>query len=109
MILSMVVVMDDLWAERFNNALTEISESLESASRPSVLYKPRLFLDGDRWCALLGENPQVGVVGFGKSPAVACTAFDAAWGTCTDTTCGLQYYCSKCRKAAKVEEALQDG
>lgn len=48
-------------------------------TRPSVLYRPTLSADGDTWCALLGENLQVGVAGFGKTPAEAMTAFDQAF------------------------------
>ena len=47
--------------------------------RPSVLYRPTLYVDGDKWCALLGENLQTGVVGFGASPDEAMRAFDKAW------------------------------
>ena len=47
--------------------------------RPCVLWKPRLFIDGNQWCALFGENIQEGVVGFGDSPEEAMWAFDAAW------------------------------
>ena len=47
--------------------------------RPCVLWKPRLFIDGNQWCALFGENIQEGVVGFGDSPDEAMWAFDAAW------------------------------
>ena len=46
---------------------------------PSYLYRPRLFIDGNRWCALLGENVQNGVCGFGETPAKAYAAFDEAW------------------------------
>ena len=35
---------------------------------PSVLYRPTVKRDGSKWCALLGENLQVGVAGFGDSP-----------------------------------------
>lgn len=48
-------------------------------ARPSVLYKPTLMADGDMWCALLGEDLQVGVAGFGATPADAMTAFDQAF------------------------------
>ena len=30
-----------------------------------------VFLDGDQWCALLGENLQEGLGGFGNTPAEA--------------------------------------
>ena len=47
--------------------------------RPSVLYRPRLSIDGDQWCALYGANLQEGVDGFGESPSLAMCAFDRAW------------------------------
>ena len=49
------------------------------SNRPSTIYKPRLYIDGDKWCALYGENIQDGVAGFGSSPDGACRAFDSAW------------------------------
>lgn len=54
-------------------------QAASAQERPSVLWKPRLFRDGDQWCALLGENIQDGVVGFGSSPDAAMQAFDVAW------------------------------
>jgi len=47
--------------------------------RPSYLYKPRLFIDSGEWCALLGENLQDGIAGFGKSPDEAYKDFDKSW------------------------------
>lgn len=47
--------------------------------RPSVLFKPQLSLDGNKWCALFGDNLQDGVAGFGDSPALAMNAFDVEW------------------------------
>ena len=47
--------------------------------RPSVLFKPRLFPDGNKWCALRGDDLQSGVCGFGDSPADAMWDFDRAW------------------------------
>ena len=46
---------------------------------PSVLYRPKLFIDGNQWCALYGDNLQDGVAGFGDSPKEAMNAFDRAW------------------------------
>jgi len=43
---------------------------------PHVLMKPRIFPDGDSWCALYGEDLMMGVAGFGASPEEACAAFD---------------------------------
>jgi hypothetical protein len=47
--------------------------------RPSVLYKPTLSLDGNQWCALLGDNLQVGLAAFGDTPAKAMWNFDKAF------------------------------
>ena len=46
---------------------------------PFATYKPRLFQDGNQWCALYGENIMEGVCGFGTSPAKAVAAFNCAW------------------------------
>ena len=51
----------------------------EEQWRPSTIYKPRVFPDGNMWCALYGENIQEGVAGFGKSPALAMKDFDDNW------------------------------
>ena len=47
--------------------------------RPAVIFKPRLSKDGDQWCALFGDNLQVGVSGFGNTPADAMFDFDKNW------------------------------
>ncbi len=44
--------------------------------RPEAIYKPRLFVDGNQWCALYGENIQEGIAGFGDTPSEALTS----WG-----------------------------
>ena len=43
----------------------------------SVL-KPRLFKDGNAWCALYGDDLQVGISGFGETPAQALLSFEIA-------------------------------
>lgn len=48
-------------------------------ARPSVLFRPELMVDGNKWCALYGDNPQDGVAGFGDSPAEAMLDFDKHW------------------------------
>jgi hypothetical protein len=48
-------------------------------TRPSVLMRPRVYMDGNAWCALYGDNIMEGVVGFGETPELAAKAFDAAW------------------------------
>lgn len=57
----------------------EMMLAAEMASRPSVLFKPAIYLDGDKWCALYGDDLQAGVSGFGDSPEDAMRDFDAAW------------------------------
>jgi hypothetical protein len=47
--------------------------------RPSYMLKPRIFIDGDKWCALYGDNLQEGVTGFGDSPEKAYWDFDKSW------------------------------
>ena len=47
--------------------------------RPSVMLRVVPKKDGDKWCALLGENLMEGVAGFGDSPNEAMWAFDKAW------------------------------
>ena len=46
---------------------------------PSVLYRAKVFPDGNDWCALYGDNIQEGVCGFGKTPAEAVHDFDKNW------------------------------
>lgn len=52
-------------------------------ARPSAVYKPKLYPDGNTWCALYGENLQEGCAGFGKTPNEAMQDFDQNWGTQT--------------------------
>ena len=47
--------------------------------RPALMLPTRLFLDGDQWCVLYGENRQDGVASFGRSPREAFAEFDEAW------------------------------
>jgi hypothetical protein len=46
---------------------------------PSAVYRPRLTVDGNQWCALYGDNLQEGVAGFGDSPGAAMHDFDRQW------------------------------
>ena len=53
--------------------------TIPASERPSVLYRPRLFLDGKTFCALYGDDPTSGCAGYGDTPAEAMAAFDRAW------------------------------
>lgn len=60
-------------------AQEQFYQVLELMTEPSVLYRPTLSIDGDKWCALYGENLQDGVAGFGDSPYAAMCDFNCAW------------------------------
>jgi hypothetical protein len=60
-------------------AMTVIGESACQHARPSAVFRPWIFIDGDQWCALYGENLQDGVAGFGSSPHRATYDFDLNW------------------------------
>jgi hypothetical protein len=63
------------------NAAAEAIATEQARRAPHVLLSPRIFLDGDQWCALLGENLVEGVAGFGDTPEKACAEFDKAFRT----------------------------
>ena len=48
-------------------------------SRPSVVYRPVLSMDGDQWCLLYGVDLASGIAGFGDTPEKAAQDFDNAW------------------------------
>jgi len=56
-----------------------IEDIFREYSRPSTVYQPKLFKDGNSWCALFGDNIACGVAGFGDSPANAFYDFDKQW------------------------------
>jgi hypothetical protein len=56
-----------------------ISEVAIEMMRPFFLLKPKMFPDGNMWCALYGENLQEGVAAFGETPAKASVQFDIEW------------------------------
>lgn len=61
------------------NAAMEAQTTEQARRAPHVLMRPRIFPDGDAWCALYGENIQEGVCGFGETPGAAAADFDLAW------------------------------
>lgn len=64
-----------------NMAQAIIQQAVGDWGNPSTIFRPKLSLDGDQWCALYGDNLQSGVAGFGDSPALAMADFDRAWHT----------------------------
>lgn len=71
-------VYDVFWEAR-QHAIGAAQDIGINAARPSVLYRPTLVADGSMWCALYGDDLQVGVAGFGETPDAAMRAFDQAW------------------------------
>jgi len=63
---------------RLNDAIAGVQYDLQ---RPSVLFRPSLTLDGNKWCAMYGPNLMEGVAAFGDSPDEAMHAFDKAWNS----------------------------
>ncbi len=63
--------------------VSQLGEAVEiiryELSRPSLQMRPKVYLDGNQWGALYGENLQEGVCAFGDSPDAAMHAFDVAW------------------------------
>ncbi|MBD1590333.1 hypothetical protein [Pseudomonas typographi] len=51
----------------------------DHAIQPSVLYRPKLSIDGNQWCALYGDNMHDGVAGFGDTPELAMHDFNKNW------------------------------
>jgi hypothetical protein len=44
-------------------------------SKPHILLKPKIYIDGNMWCASYGNMPE-GIQGFGETPEKAIDAFD---------------------------------
>jgi hypothetical protein len=63
--------------ERMSNIYWECK--MYYSERASSVYKPKLSIDGNMWCALYGDNLQDGVSGFGASPEKAYEDFDKNW------------------------------
>ena len=46
-----------------------------------AMLKPKIFIDGDKWCVLYGDNLQDGIAGFGNTPHNAILDFNMAFVT----------------------------
>lgn len=67
--------------QEFGLAAEQQQQAAIETMRPSVLFRPTIGRDGNKWCALYGPNLMEGVAGFGDSPAEAMLDFDANWAT----------------------------
>ena len=61
------VLVNDACTEHFEkmHALENDKQASFERRRPSFLRGVIPFQEGDKWCALLGENLQTGIAGFG--------------------------------------------
>lgn len=62
-----------------SNAAEYEEQAERERVRPFMLLRPKICKDGNKWCAMYGENIQDGVCGFGDTPAQAATNFDFNW------------------------------
>lgn len=67
-------VLNEQW-----NAASMAYQVEAERKRPFMLLRPRLFPDGNMWCAVYGDSVQEGVAGFGETPEQAAINFDDAW------------------------------
>ena len=56
-----------------------IVEACMFIAAPHARMRPRIYPDGNMWCALYGDDLQSGVAGFGKTPADAWAELDKNW------------------------------
>lgn len=42
-------------------------------------FTPKVYRDGNSWCALYGDDLQKGVCGFGPTPAAAVEDYNRNW------------------------------
>lgn len=63
-------------AEAWSRAASQAEQTGYDSRTWFVLLKPRLFPDGNMWCALYGDDLQSGVAAFGETPAKAAVQFD---------------------------------
>lgn len=69
--------------EAFGEAAQQNTEAARTIAdyqtAPSVLYRPSIGRDGNKWSVLYGDNLMDGVCGFGDTPAEAMADFDRNW------------------------------
>lgn len=66
-------------AQELRGAVDRCHTAADLLCLPHVRLRPRLFIDGAKWCALYGDDLQDGVAGFGASPELAMLDFDRAF------------------------------
>ena len=73
----------EYWSLRFNDEYhsRRINEQslLADQTRPCILLKPKITLDGNKYCVLYGNNLMEGISGWGESPHKAMIDFDRVY------------------------------
>lgn len=75
-----------VWNFRYMSADAAENARLTYGTGVVELVQPRVFRDGDQWCAMVGPNIQEGVVGWGTTAEEAVEAFRKVWGQTSDAT-----------------------
>jgi hypothetical protein len=57
--------------------------------QPHVYMRPKIYQDGDMWCALYGDDIQNGVCAFGETPILAMQNWDKVWHNGVNKTKGV--------------------
>lgn len=69
--------------EHSNRLAIAMEQEFERTQRllqqPHTYMRPKIYKDGDKWCALLGEDIQTGVCAFGNTPVQAAVNWDLVW------------------------------
>lgn len=65
-------------------------------TRPSVLFRPAVSLDGNMFCALYGEDLMNGCAGFGKTLGEAMADFDKNWADQKAPSVSRDNLCEAC-------------
>ena len=71
-----------------------IVEACMFISSPHARMRPRVYPDGNQWCALYGEDLMMGVCGFGDTPEAACADFDKNWSLQRAAVAAIQKGCN---------------
>lgn len=78
-------IVEDAARNAFDTGMTwpliqqEFGIAAGEMQRPSAVYRPTIGPDGNKWCALYGENIMEGICGFGDTPDKAMLDFDKNW------------------------------
>ena len=67
------------WNEVLKQQEAMFSLMTESEYKLFSMLKPKLYMDGNAWCCLYGENIQDGISGFGDTPHKAVINWNHQW------------------------------